>query len=70
MVIIFVLNVGTQMNKDIDIREHTVIVSFDKGCEVTSDEIPLGENIDGENISLIVYRNHNKKVVSMKIKNI
>ena len=59
------------MNRDIDIREHAVIIKFDHGHEeVSSEEIVLGENVLKENMRIVIHKDRNDRIVRVKIQNL
>lgn len=59
------------MNRDIDIREHAVIIKFDHGHEeVASKEIDLGENVLKENMRMVIHKDTNDRIVRVKIQNL
>ena len=59
------------MNRDIDIREHAVIIKFDYGHEeVASEEIDLGEKVLKQNMGIVIQKDRNNKIVRVKIQNL
>ena len=59
------------MNKDIDIREHTIIIKYDTGHEeVKVEQYEFGKNTYGETIRVIIHKNKNDEVVRMKVQNL
>jgi len=58
-------------NKDIDIREHAVIIKWDRGHEevktISSEE---GENVNGEKIRIVKQLDKKGKIVRIKVQNI
>jgi len=59
------------MNRDIDIREHAVIIKFDHGHEETEQEsVDLGINTEGQHMRLVYYKNKEGKLVRVKIQNL
>lgn len=58
-------------SKDLDIREHAVIIKWDRGHEeVESDSIELGENVNGEKIRLVKQLDKQGKIVRIKVQNL
>ena len=59
------------MNKDIDIREHSVIIKYDKGEEefdaISSD---IGKNTQGEYIRIVVVKNKSNEVTCIRVQNL
>jgi len=59
------------MNRDIDIREHAVIIKFDKGHEeVESHDIELGINTEDQHMRCVVHKNKEGKIVRVKVQNL
>ena len=59
------------MNRDIDIREHAVIIKFDRGHEeVESPSEELGHNVDGELIRSVIHKNKQGKITRITIQNV
>ena len=57
--------------KDIDIRDHAVIIKYDRGHEeVDTDTQDLGENTEKELIRLVVERDRDGRIVKVKVQNL
>lgn len=59
------------MNRDIDIREHAIIIKFDHGHEeVKSDAYDIGTNTEGQVMRVVVRKDISGKIVRVKIQNL
>jgi hypothetical protein len=59
------------MNRDIDIREHAVIIKFDHGHEeVKTDTVFEGLNAEGQRIRIKIHQNTVDEVVRIKVQTI
>ena len=60
-----------KMNRDIDIREHAVIIKFDHGHEeVKSETTEIGKNVLGENMRIVLHKDANGELVRVKVQNL
>jgi len=59
------------MNRDIDIREHAVIIKFDHGHEeVKTNNVFEGFNGEGQKIRIKIHQNEKDEVVRIKVQTI
>ena len=57
--------------KDVDIRDHAIIIKFDRGHEeVKTESQELGQNTYDDNIRLVIQKDKNDKIVRIKIQNV
>ena len=59
------------MNRDIDIREHAVIIKFDRGHEeVQHKALDIGENADGQQMRIVIQRDAKDRITKIKVQNL
>jgi len=56
------------MNRDIDIREHAVILKWDHGREeVKSESVELGTNAEGQKMRVVKQLDREGRIVRLKV---